>query len=648
MHRICCSIIVVIIVFAPAAWTEEQQTASLVPPQEIEETIAADPQEVEETVAAAPQEVEETTAAAPQEVEETAVAAPEECVEEPSTQPEKIAVSEPDPCENEDDGWLDDDEEMVTVEPEIEIAPDVHAVPMRGLALIDRRDKMLDQEALAKIDGVYIDLPNVPGTSNKLQACLLPLFVDQSLDQNKIKEIKNAIACYYEQYYDPFVMIEVPSQNISAGVLQLIVVRGKAGEISVKGNKWFKSDQIENYLHTEPGDDINLYSIQKDLHLINKNPFRRVDMIYSPGAEFGTTDLVLAVDDCRPIRIYAGADNSGVESTQRQRIYTGVTFGNFLWMDHLMTFQYTTSDDFKRFQGYTLQYTAPVPSGHLLNFFGGYSTVDPEMPDPAMYHHGQTGQASFRYVMPTKLHPRATKEWSLGFDYKVTNNTVLFSELLENFGSYTNLTQFMVGYKRHQEFKTARFDIDLQAFGSPGKILPNESNADYNKLRAGARNEWLYLRGMVRYLQAFPKGFEVSVWLQGQWASAKLLPSEQFGLGGYATVRGYDERQLSMDNAFLANFELRSPLIPLVTMLRAKAAKDALQFLGFIDYGWGCNNNTIETVPTYDYLLGVGPGLRYTLDPYLSLRLDWGFKLHQQAIFTGGASEIHFNVNLSY
>lgn len=43
---------------------------------------------------------------------------------------------------------------------------------------------------------------------------------------------------------------------------------------------------------------------------------------------------------------------------------------------------------------------------------------------------------------------------------------------------------------------------------------------------------------------------------QGQIASRNLLSSEQLGLGGLYTVRGYDERILNTDNGLFLSGEL--------------------------------------------------------------------------------------------
>jgi hemolysin activation/secretion protein len=371
-------------------------------------------------------------------------------------------------------------------------------------------------------------------------------------------------------------------------------------------------------------------------------------MIYSPGKEFGEANLNFVVEDKRPYRFYLGADNTGIETMGRQRLMAGVTCGNFLGLDQLLTYQYTTAYHLNRFQAHTIQYVVPVPWRHLFNFFGGYSFVKPELGFPIESRKGHSGQISFRYVVPLGGPSRSVQEISCGFDYKNTNTTATFSELIANFGSSVNLSQFVLEYQWHREWSWSRLDVNLNGFYSPGSWLANETNEDYQSLREKAKNEWIYGKGSIRYLQRLGKDFNAILWLQGQYTSASLLPSEQFGIGGYATVRGYDERQLNMDDAFLASLEIRSPLIPLISMIRSKKIKDSLQFLAFVDYGWGRNRTLYEGEPNVAYLLGVGPGLRYTLDPSIAVRLDWGIKLEKKALYTGGNSEVHFSATISY
>lgn len=103
-----------------------------------------------------------------------------------------------------------------------------------------------------------------------------------------------------------------------------------------------------------------------------------------------------------------------------------------------------------------------------------------------------------------------------------------------------------------------------------------------------------------------------------------------------------------MDSGGLINLEARSVPISVISSLRKKPIKDALQFILFFDFGGGVNNHTSPGERRADYLLGMGPGFRYTVDPAVAARLDWGIKLHNAARFQGGSSMLHFSVTASY
>jgi hemolysin activation/secretion protein len=373
-------------------------------------------------------------------------------------------------------------------------------------------------------------------------------------------------------------------------------------------------------------------------------------MLYTAGAQAGMTDVILTVEDRPPYQVYVGTENNGMVGTERNRIVSGFSVGKLFGLDHIINFQYTGAYDYQRFSACSGQYMMLLPWGHMINIYGGYSALHANIVTPHNSNVGKSIQSSFRYTIPCHQEPGFMGEVSLGFDFKSTNNTLAFTSAFANYSSIVNVSQLVAEYRLWREWPTRRVEITTQAYWSPGEILPHESNSDYNALRPGAVNKWIYGRTTFRYLERLPMGFTFSFWARGQYSSQNLLPSEQMGIGGYSTVRGYDENQLTMDRAFIANVEFRTPAIPVIAMIRKYPVKDGLQFLVFADYGMGNNHNAIGTknILYRDYLLGVGPGVRYTLDPYVSARLDWGIRLHNQTNFFGETSMVHFSTVFSY
>ncbi|MGE5196352.1 MAG: ShlB/FhaC/HecB family hemolysin secretion/activation protein, partial [Anaerolineae bacterium] len=211
-----------------------------------------------------------------------------------------------------------------------------------------------------------------------------------------------------------------------------------------------------------------------------------------------------------------------------------------------------------------------------------------------------------------------------------------------------NLTQAMAAYAFGKETKHHRFSVDAEVFWSPGHILAHESNHAYHMLRPGAKSRYVYGRLSLSEIYTAPHDFSIRGNLRLQGSNQNLLPSEEFGLGGYDTVRGYKERAINADNALCANFEVRAPSFSVLRWFDVKRAKDELTFLAFIDYGLGASVHRLRNESVTHYLVGVGPGLRYQIDSHLSLRADWGFKWHHTQFGGEGNHKLHFGMVASY
>lgn len=522
---------------------------------------------------------------------------------------------------------------------------------LRGLVLVDREDHLLDPDCLEGFEGIEFVGIDPPGSEKKFIEKITPYYKGKALDVERIATIKQMIYDYYEKNDDPFILVTVPQQKVRNGILQLVITHAKIDAIKVEGNCWYTDSQIKKYVRLQPGDTLQPKAVEADLSFLNRSPFRNVSVICSPGQEVGTTDMTLLVQDQRPFRIFVGADNTGIPTIQRQRLFEGLTFGKVWGLDHLFNVQHTSSYDFHTFDAWSMQYTALLPWKHIATVYGGFSNLKYEispMDVTVGNSHGTAGQASIRYQIPWTL-LNTKQEFTLGFDYKNTNNTILYSDIFENFGQYVNLTQFVFGYKLFHSFPSWKNQIEgnLDLYWSPGAIMSHQTDAAFQSLRPGAVNHWVYGQLSLKYLQQLPKHFTWNVWLRAQLASQNLLPSEQVGFGGYDTVRGYNERQFNTDDGILLSTELHTPSFPLFSNFRC-FKKDQIEFLGFVDFGWGRSHIPLPGEPKIDYLIGIGPGLRYAMPPYLSARLDWGIKLHQQAIFGGGESMVHFNVTAGF
>lgn len=82
---------------------------------------------------------------------------------------------------------------------------------------------------------------------------------------------------------------------------------------------------------------------------------------------------------------------------------------------------------------------------------------------------------------------------------------------------------------------------------SPYNVSPNIGPGTLtisagNTFTSGAVNHYIYSRIAISDFFTLPKNFGLFGEFRGQISNQNLVPSEQFGLGGYDTVRGYAER----------------------------------------------------------------------------------------------------------
>jgi len=516
---------------------------------------------------------------------------------------------------------------------------------LNGILLLSD-EKKLEEVDETNLKDVFVYGMKIPGGLNNIKKELKG-YLNKPLTKESIIGIKKQITMYYLAQRYPVIAVHIPQQDVTSGVVKYVVTEGKLGKVIVEGNEHFSSKRLRNYIKLREGDVIDESVLVQDLHFLNRNPFRHVDLVYTSGKEKGTTDVKLMVNDRLPFRVYTGFENSGLKTTKRNRWYAGLNWGNAWGVDHQFSYQYMTSFDFETFQAHTAQYVIPLPwLNHILTIYGGYSSVDVSMDKviTGSKSKGQSGQASFRYNMPLWPFTYLLHGITIGFDYKTTNNTLEYTETSPIFGGEVNLTQLVFGYNFTLEFSFYKTAFDADVFWSPGKWLSHQTDEDYRVFRYLAENSYVYFRGKWSNLFTLPYDFTISHYISGQVASCNLLPSEMLGVGGYNSVRGYEERMLNGDHGFVTSLEIRS----FTLNWNKPRKKEGLQLLVFTDYGMVFPHTAYPGERNWDYIVSAGPGFRYTIGPYFAASMDWGIKLHQASRFGPSHGRIHFNVLLAF
>ncbi len=475
-------------------------------------------------------------------------------------------------------------------------------------------------------------------------------YLGETVTRGKLNVLVQSIILFYRQHNRPVVDVVVPAQDITNGVLQIVLLEGRVGKVVATGNRWFSSEEITDGVFVQPNGPIDSRALQGDLDFLNQNPFRTTQLIYRPGEKLGQTDLDLQTHDRFPLRVYAGYEDSGDLETGEDRYLTGFNYGDLFGLGHQLNYQYTTSGNGTSLRAHSGSYVAPLPWGHTLTFFGSYVDTKGNIP-PLIGIRGRSYQISGRYSVPLPSFNMASVVYKEsiagGFDYKYNKDSLEFGNAPAANTLY-DVDQFVLTYNGVETDPYGRTTLNENLYVSPGDWGGNNNDLAFNGVHGAATSGYVYNTLVAERLTKLPADWSLILRGTVQSSNSNLAPSEQLGFGGYDTVRGYDEREVNTDDGFIFTTEVRTPTIGVGDLMHYPWLKDQLQFVGFWDYGDGSNHILLPGEPQEIPLSSVGVGLRYTINTYLSIRYDYAFQLLRTGFDNDHGSRSDIGIVLSY
>lgn len=487
--------------------------------------------------------------------------------------------------------------------------------------------------------------------NQKLQLSL-QAFLSKPITTENLLAIKREILHFFAAQSQELVAVEIPEQKVEQGRVCFRVLESKVAKVSYIGRKWMPLWQYTNHLDLKIGDTIHKEALLNQAAWLNFNPFRQVDIVFSPGEEEGTTEVEFLIQDRFPLGFSVGIENTGSNLTGRNRILSTLRWGNAFGLGDLLTYQWSSSDHIHKFYSHFGSYQMYLPWKHLVEIYGAYAAINPK--DLSFRGEGKNIQASFRYIWPfSPLYKSFKQQLCLGIDYKAMNTDLFFTAQNQREPAYTkvaDLTQALLAYEWQGNLGAHTLFSKLEIIGSPYAFLPKQNDSAYHRIRSQATPIYGYTKLQIDYLYFTPYWIQFFLGFKGQLATHTLLPSETLGLGGARTVRGFSERVYIADEGILANLESRA-LFP-------RLGKSLLSFLLFTDLGWGYNYHSTSFVlsdskqilksPTSALLWSAGAGLRWEIAPYLQARADYGFALYSSKEIPKKRGKLHFSVVSSW
>lgn len=514
---------------------------------------------------------------------------------------------------------------------------------LRGVVFLSHPDQVQGQPVLLG----RMNTRRVPFLDTTEFAEIMAEWWSHPITERGIQDLLDAVVAYYSKHDRPFVNVSVPAQNVSDGVLQLLVVEGVLSEVSTTGNQWFDDDYYRRNMNLQLGDVIRLSELEAGLEwLAHSNPVHAATMVAQPGEGFGSTAIELQVRERKPLRLYAGANNQGTATTGKQRLVFGANWGRAFGRNHQMSAQLSASPDFHRSLGLSGNYRIPLAQWrHVFELSAAWSRINADMPEP-FNSEGESWQVLTHYQIPLRRFARLQHKLNLGFDFKRSDNNLEFGGLPVT-DNLTDVMQLSLGWQGAVNDSLGRTSVATNLVYAPGDLSTKNDDDAFQGSRWGASSDYLYGRIDLQRYTRLPAKFAWQASATWQQSDGNLLGSEQLGLVGSAGVRGYRESDLYADEGILIRNQLMLPPLSLMQPgWHKEQTPDYLQLHLFYDYGRG---NSVDPLPDelrHLSISSVGIGASYQLSQSLSASFEYGWQ--QKGIVSGRSSHAHFSVMMSY
>jgi hemolysin activation/secretion protein len=450
--------------------------------------------------------------------------------------------------------------------------------------------------------------------------------VGKPITYSDIEKYKEEIAAFYLKYCNKYVFVELLRGGLDSTILVLKVMESKVGEILVTGNNWFSEEFYKKNIGLFPNGIVNNQKLQANVNRINRSPWSKAEVIYRKGKNKSEIDVELQVKDSKPVQFYSGANNSGVEVLGSSRMFAGAVWRGSFLKDQTLSFEYEVAPSFKNLASYTLDYTLPLKQFGGCRFkcnYSGFHTVNNAAQEGAFF------ASSTKYELPLAQTIRRVQNLSIGVDLKTMDNNFLSGGIIRS-PDFATIFRMSSVYSGGYCSGVHEISGEIGAFAQPLSASKSMSAKVYSELRQGAATTYAFSKAAIiyNYTPEDKRSPSLKVRLEGQISSARLLPAEQFGLGGINSVRGYVERAVNVDNGLFASVEGQTPKFSLLKYV-AKKYRNYDKFYGvlFVDGGHGSILDPEKGESRSAFLLGVGPGLRYDLFDSIYSRLDLGVRL---------------------
>ena len=459
-------------------------------------------------------------------------------------------------------------------------------------------------------------------------AQVLKPFTNKPITFAQLSQASSAITQFYiDNKYITSGAYLPAGQSIEDGVVKIVVIEGKLEDIEIVGTERLRSSYIRSRIIQATKPPLNQEKLLESLQLLQIDPLiENISAKLSNGTRPGLNTLSVRVKEAPSFDIEATLDNNSSPSIGSFRRRIQVNEANLLGLGDGVNLAYSNTNGSNALD---FSYSLPLNSRNG-TFSFNYSTTSSdiiERPFDLLDIESSSSNYELTFRQPLVRTPR--QEFALGLtasrrSSKISSSLSFFISPNElSPGADDDGRTRLSALRFFQEWNN-RNSREVIAVRSQFSLGVGAFNATVNGNSPDSR--FFAWRGQAQWLRLLAPDTLLLIRGDAQLASERLLPSEQFSLGGIENVRGYRQNFLLRDNGAFASAEVQLPI------LRTPEINGLLQLAPFVDIGttWessGSDNSDVRDTDDTKTLASVGLGLRWSQGNNFTARLDWGIPL---------------------
>lgn len=446
---------------------------------------------------------------------------------------------------------------------------------------------------------------------------LLKSFIGKDVSLADLQRATDIVTRHYRDRGYFTARAYIPAQDVKDGIVEIWVLEGRISEIRiepVQGDVRLRGERVEKTILEGIGKQryIRIDGLERALLLLSDVPGVNAQVRLAPGEGVGTSIATVSISEGPVVTGDVNFDDYGNKYSGRYRVGLGFSLNDPSGHGDVLNLRMNTSDGSNYGR---IAYTRPVGySGLKLGASLAQNSYALCCEFAALEANGYARVTAVTASYPLIRKQQTTLNVAVSGERKhLVNDTASgkSSDKTNTVWSGSVNGDWRDGWASGG-INTAQAAIYFGNLNLDG--LASDRTLDAST--AATNGDWEKLTFSYTRLQHVKGALSLFFSVNGQFASKNLDSAEKIYLGGPQSVRAYPQGEAPGDEGHVVNLELRYD------------RSDALQFVGFVDYGrvrqhsveWSGWQGT-NPIAQNDYdLAGIGLGLNWSLPGQLLLK----------------------------